>query len=137
VGLPGLNGFIGEALCLMGIMEQETHAGRHPVLTFVSATGMVFGAWYMMTMLRRLLFGPVKEPEHHGPPIDDLKVREWIMLAPISVLCLVIGVFPQPILDSAQPDIDRMVLITDAARQRADRPGPATAQGKVERADPE
>jgi NADH-quinone oxidoreductase subunit M len=130
VGLPGLNGFVGEALCLMGIMQQETHYGNGPVLTFIAASGMIFGAWYLMTMLRRLLFGAVQEPEHHGPPITDLKVREWIMLAPIAILCVVLGVYPQPVLTSAQPDLDKMVNISDGARERAKRAAiqPATAQ---------
>ena len=120
VGLPGLNGFVGEALCLIGIMEQEVgRAGQWPVLTVLAASGMILGAWYLMTVLRRMLFGPVKEPEHHGPPIDDLKPREWLMLTPIAVLCVVLGVFPQPVLDSAQPDLEKVVQITDQARSRA------------------
>jgi NADH-quinone oxidoreductase subunit M len=82
VGLPGLNGFIGEALCLMGIMEQEVRSGRGPLLTIVAVSTLILGAWYLMTMLWRLLFGTVKEPEHHGLAIDDLKPREWVMLAP-------------------------------------------------------
>jgi NADH-quinone oxidoreductase subunit M len=137
VGLPGLNGFVGEVLCLMGIMEQETHYGSGPLLTIIAASGMVFGAWYLMTMLRRLLFGAVKEPAHHGAPIEDLKVREWIMLAPIAILCVVLGVYPQPVLDSAQLDIERVVRISDAARQRANKPAVATAQKRVEQADRE
>jgi NADH-quinone oxidoreductase subunit M len=127
VGLPGLNGFVGEALCLLGIMEQETRHGHGPVLTIVAASGMVLSAWYLMTMLRRLLFGTVHEPEHHGPPIEDLKAREWIMLAPIAILCLVLGVYPQPVLTSAQPDIDRLVRISDWARNPTARPVPAMA----------
>jgi NADH-quinone oxidoreductase subunit M len=133
VGLPGLNGFVGEALCLAGIMEQETHFGRGPLLTFVAASGMVWGAWYLMTMLRKLLFGAVKEPEHHGPPVDDLKPREWVMLAPIVILCVVLGVFPQPVLDSAAPDVSRVVLIADGARDRAN--APAVAAVPVARAE--
>jgi NADH-quinone oxidoreductase subunit M len=129
VGLPGLNGFVGEVLCLLGIMEQETTlAHGQPVLTIVAASGMIFGAWYLMTMLRRLLFGLVKEPDHHGPPTGDLKAREWIMLTPIAVLCVVLGVYPQPVLTSAQPDIDRVMKISDGARKRAANPATVTVQ---------
>src|SRR5207244_2644961 len=100
VGLPGLNGFVGEALCFIGIMEQETTAGQFPILTIVALSGMILGAGYMMTMLRRLLFGIVKEPHHHGPPVTDMTTREWLMVAPIVVACICLGVYPQPILNS-------------------------------------
>src|SRR5207249_9527510 len=112
-------GFVSEALCLLGIMEEEVQFGDGPFLTVIAASGMIFGAWYLITMLRRLLFGPVKEPEHHGPPVDDLKIREWVMITPIAVLCLVLGVYPQPVLDSAKPELDTVVQITSRARERA------------------
>jgi NADH-quinone oxidoreductase subunit M len=133
VGLPGLNGFVGEALCLMGIMEQEALAGTGMVLTVLAVSGMIFGAWYLITMLRRLLFGSVKEPEHHGPAIDDLKTREWVMLAPIALLCLVLGVYPQPVLNTAKADLDAVVKITDAARERAKNPLPVTVTAQADR----
>jgi NADH-quinone oxidoreductase subunit M len=134
VGLPGLNGFVSEALCLMGIMEQEVEwAHTSPWTTVVAVSGMIFGAWYFITMLWRLLFGTVKEPAHHGPPIDDLKVREWVMITPIALLCVVLGVYPQPVLDSARPDLDRVARIAEQARKRADQK-PA-AQASVARAD--
>jgi NADH-quinone oxidoreductase subunit M len=119
VGLPGLNGFVGEALCLIGIMEAEAKAGHGPFLTILAISGMILGAWYMMTMLRRLLFGPVKEPEHQGQPISDLKPREWAMLAPLAVLCILLGVMPQPVLESIRPDVETVVRIADRARARA------------------
>jgi NADH-quinone oxidoreductase subunit M len=121
VGLPGLNGFIGEILCLFGIVEHEKNYGRHGfVLTTIAATGMLLGALYLFTMLRRVLFGPLKEPGHHGDlPITDLKPREWLLLAPIVVLCFFLGVYPKPVLDTSQPDVNRIVNIADKARERA------------------
>src|SRR5262249_52325310 len=73
VGLPGLNGFIGEALAILGLVErhqQETPL-LLPVYALCAVAGMVLGAWYLFTMLQRVFFGPVKEPEvlagaHHG-----------------------------------------------------------------------
>ncbi len=132
VGLPGLNGFVGEALCLMGIMESEARAGHTPLLTVVAVSGMIFGAWYLITMLRRLVFGEVKEPEHHGPPVPDLKLREWLMVAPIAVLCLVLGVYPQPVLDTARPDLERVSYIAERARERAEHPLPTTVTARAE-----
>jgi NADH-quinone oxidoreductase subunit M len=136
VGLPGLNGFVSEALCLMGIMEQEVEWARtSPWVTVVAVSGMIFGAWYFITMLRRLLFGTVKEPAHHGPPIGDLKAREWVMLTPIALLCVVLGVYPQPVLDSARPDLDRVARIAEQARKRADQK--PTTQATAARVDVE
>lgn len=118
VGLPGLNGFVGEALCFFGIMQQETKYGDGPALTVLALTGMVLGAWYLITMTRRLLFGAVKEPPHDGQPISDMQPREWLIFGTIAPVCLLLGVYPQPFLAAAQPDIDRVVRIADGARAR-------------------
>jgi NADH-quinone oxidoreductase subunit M len=65
-GLPGLNGFVGEALCLFGVAQHEWRFGRGAWLTTAAASGLVWGAWYLFTMNRRLLFGPLKEPHAGG-----------------------------------------------------------------------
>jgi NADH-quinone oxidoreductase subunit M len=119
VGLPGLNGFVGEVLCLVGIAEHEGRFGSSYLLTIAGVSGLVLGAWYLFTLMRHLLFGPVKEPPVHGPEIKDLEPREWLLLAPIAALCVLIGVFPQPIVKSTQPDVDTVVHIADLARERS------------------
>jgi NADH-quinone oxidoreductase subunit M len=119
VGLPGLNGFIGEALCLFGIGQYEWYHDHSLLLTAVAASGIVLGAWYLLTMMRRLLFGAVKVP--HGES-HDLLAREWLLLAPIGILCLLLGVYPQPVLDTSQPEVDMVAHIADLARQRAGMP---------------
>src|SRR5262249_44848308 len=99
VGLPGLNNFIGEVLVLLGVLEREWTSQRWPILAVIGASGMILGAWYLMTMLQRVFFGPVKEPAHNGHgPTSDLDVRELGLLLPIAVLCVLIGVYPQPVL---------------------------------------
>jgi NADH-quinone oxidoreductase subunit M len=106
IGLPGLNGFIGEVLVLMGMYDFEMSHGERPVLAVVAATGVVLGAWYLLTMLRRVFFGPVKEPTHgHNGVIGDLNARELAALLPVAALCVVLGVYPQPFLDVARPDL--------------------------------
>jgi NADH-quinone oxidoreductase subunit M len=137
VGLPGLNGFIGEFLCLAGIYQHEVIYNKVrilPPLTLLGASGLVLGAWYLFTMLRKLLFGPLKEPAHEGEPIQDLTPREWGLLTPIFVLCVVIGMYPRPILQTAEPDVDRIALVVEKARERAGLsvkpPAPARADAR-------
>jgi NADH-quinone oxidoreductase subunit M len=117
IGLPGLNGFIGEVLVLLGMYEVR------PWMVVVGASGIVLGAWYLLTMLMRVFFGPVKEPlagAAHGRPVGDLNLRELSALIPIAVLCVVIGVYPQPVLDTAKKEIQ---LVAHYAAQAQERQG--------------
>ncbi len=122
IGLPGLNGFVGEALVFLGMYDFR------PTYAVVGTAGIVLGAWYLLRLLLRVFFGPVKEPEHEGhTPAPDLNVRELAALVPIALLCVLIGVYPQPILKTAEPDIAVVAKITQAAKTRADKSG-ETAQ---------
>jgi NADH-quinone oxidoreductase subunit M len=104
-GLPGLNGFIGEALVLFGAFRVR------PELAFVAAAGILLGAWYLLSMLWQVFFGALKEPHHEGHEVRDLDAREIMTLAPILGLCLLLGVYPQPVIDSAKPDLDVVAKI--------------------------
>jgi NADH-quinone oxidoreductase subunit M len=110
IGLPGLNGFTGEMLSLAGMFK------THWLYAVLGATGVVLGAWYLLTMLQHLLFGPLKEPHHdaphHGPP-RDMVLREMLALAPIALACLWIGVRPQPVIDSFRPEIEAIAALYD------------------------
>ncbi|MCI0378696.1 MAG: NADH-quinone oxidoreductase subunit M [Gemmataceae bacterium] len=99
VGLPGLNGFVGEALVFFGMFEVR------PLYAVLGAAGIVLGAWYLLSMLKGVFFGPLKEPEQEGHPIKDLDSREVAAIAPIMALCLFLGVYPQPVIRSAQDDL--------------------------------
>jgi NADH-quinone oxidoreductase subunit M len=135
VGLPGLNGFIGEVLCLLGVLENEWTHDRWPLLATIGALGMILGAWYLMTMLMRVFFGPVKEPAHEGHAPGDLDSREVFLIAPILALCLVIGVYPKPVLDAMKPDVEIVADIADRARKRVASPSPprrAVAENRAE-----
>ncbi len=138
VGLPGLNGFIGEFLCLGGILQYEEYNLHRMLLAVIGASGMILGAWYLFTMTRKLLFGPVKEPHHEGHDIEDLNTREWIALAPLMVLFVVLGVFPQIVLQSTEPDAQRVVALAERARTRAMKaPNPvAPARAEADRRVP-
>ena len=105
VGLPGLNGFVGETLVFFGMFETRT------VFAVLGTAGIILGAWYLLTMVRQVFFGELKEPSHEGHEIHDISPREIATLAPIMALCLLLGVYPQPILDSVKPDIDVVAKI--------------------------
>ncbi len=121
-GLPGLNGFWGEVLSLMGIGSLRGARVSGAVLCGLGATGVVLGAWYLLTMLRRVFFGPYKEPHHEGhEPIRDLNGRELAALIPIGVLCVALGVYPQPFFKAADRDLELVANIADDARDRVEK----------------
>ena len=90
IGLPGLNGFVGEFLILLGAFQE------HPGWASLAATGVVLGAMYMLWMFRRVVFGPLARPENRLMP--DMSLREIAMLAPLVALIVFMGVYPQPFL---------------------------------------
>ncbi len=104
-GLPGLNGFVGELLSLIGMYK------ANPIYSAIGATGVVLGAWYLLDMLRRGFFGPLKEPASTHGPVSDINVRELLAVVPLMGLCLWIGVYPKPILDSIESDVSNVVQL--------------------------
>jgi NADH-quinone oxidoreductase subunit M len=122
VGMPFLNGFVGEMMVLAGVMDINSPTCAM-VFGAVGAASIVLGAWYLFTMLQRVFFGPLKEP-HHDPnlgPILDLKLREIAALLPIIGACLFIGIYPQPLLDATKRDIAVLSRIADDARARSEQ----------------
>jgi NADH-quinone oxidoreductase subunit M len=131
IGLPGLNGFVGEVLSLMGMFKQ------HPLLAVIGASGVVLGAWYLLGMLQKAFFGPLQEPHHHGrEPVPDLNAREVLALAPLLALCLWLGVFPQPVLDLIRPDVESLTVLYGDVRATKGPGKPAVAQSPVAAAVP-
>ncbi|HSF58619.1 MAG TPA: NADH-quinone oxidoreductase subunit M, partial [Candidatus Binatia bacterium] len=98
IGLPGLNGFIGEFLILLGAFRVT------PLWTAAAATGVILGAIYMLWMLRRVIFGPLSHSENQT--LQDLSGREILILAPVVALIILLGVYPQPFLSRMTPSID-------------------------------
>ena len=110
VGLPGLNGFVGEYMILLGSFESS------PLWACVGVTGVVFGAVYLLVATRRVLFGPLVHDENKGLP--DVNRRELAVLVPLVVLALWIGVQPRPFLDKASGSLDRLNERIEDARAR-------------------
>jgi NADH-quinone oxidoreductase subunit M len=130
IGLPGLNGFVGEFLVLLGTFSSQTTLDGNAVgplgvhHAIVAALGIVLGAIYMLWMCERVLFGPLREPpgtpDMSLGPGADLNRREIGILAPIAAACLVIGVWPRPLLDSMQAGLQEQVAMHVAAAMQPD-----------------
>jgi NADH-quinone oxidoreductase subunit M len=132
VGLPGLNGFVGEALVFLGAFDGPSLSS--PMMAIFGTLGIVLGAWYLLTMLMRVFFGPVKEPLHDGhAAVHDLDARELAALVPLAVLFVVLGVYPRPVIETARPDLKVVADIADKAKRRGTEaartvPSPQTTQ---------
>jgi NADH-quinone oxidoreductase subunit M len=98
IGLPFLNGFVGEFLIMLGMW---TSAHRWSwVTTALAATGVIWAAVYMLWMLQRVVFGRIRHTENAR--LSDLHVREFVLLAPLLLLMLFMGVYPRPFLDRSR-----------------------------------
>lgn len=115
IGLPGLNGFTGEILSLMGMFRTNRF------YAVLSLSGIILGAWYTLWLVQRTFFGRLREPlqestSHHHPELTDLKPRELFALAPILVLIFWIGLYPQFFLNRMEPSIQHVAKELNAKR---------------------
>jgi NADH-quinone oxidoreductase subunit M len=105
IGLPFLNGFVGEFLILIG--SWTTNAIQHSwIATMLAATGVIWAAVYMLWMLQRVVFGKLTKPENANLP--DLNAREIGLLVPLLVLMLFMGVYPRPFLDRSKGSVEEI-----------------------------
>jgi len=98
IGLPGLNGFIGEFEVLLGSYLTL------PGWAIVAAFGVVLAAIYLLWAYQRMFTGPVTNPENEK--LLDLSWRERAILIPLAVLIIFLGVYPKPALDRIEPSVD-------------------------------
>ena len=156
VGLPGLNGFVSEFMCLLAAFQAQptwcsgvcTVSGDFvpgaslggqlgPVYAFVAGLGMVVAAMYLLMMVGKVVWGPLKEPhgdhDHKpGPLPTDLGLREILVLLPMTAGCIWLGVYPNPALEAINPSSSALVSTMNAAALRyaekhPERLGPAGA----------
>jgi NADH-quinone oxidoreductase subunit M len=97
IGLPGLNGFVGEFFVLLGAF------GANRLAAVLATTGVVLGAVYMLWLLKRFLFGPLVHEENRKMP--DLQAREILLLLPILLFIVYLGVHPGPFLRRMEPSL--------------------------------
>lgn len=101
IGLPGLNGFIGEFLILMGAYKASITWG------VFATTGVILAAVYMLWMVRRVFFGEIKHKENES--LKDLTVREWATLLPLALFIIWIGVHPSTFLSKFTVSIEHFL----------------------------
>ncbi len=108
VGLPGLNGFVGEYLILFGAFQAE------PFWAVLGVTGVVLGAVYLLSATRRVLFGAIVHDENRS--LRDLSAREIGTMLPLCALALWIGVAPGTFIGPTEASIDGLVRRIEDAR---------------------
>ncbi|MDD4891601.1 MAG: NADH-quinone oxidoreductase subunit M, partial [Phycisphaerae bacterium] len=133
LGLPGLNGFVSEFLVLIGAIASGRAEGHLPAVlgvgyAVVAAFGIVLSAVYLLYLVGRLVFGPLKEPDvaGHGPTAagprtgrlaeeeaivlpPDASAREWAILVPLAVFVLLLGLWPAPVTRSINGPANRLL----------------------------
>jgi NADH-quinone oxidoreductase subunit M len=111
VGLPGLNGFVGEFLCLLGAF------GAAPRFAVPAVLGVILGAVYLTWMYQRVIFGPITHEENRT--LSDLSPREILVFAPIVVLVFWMGIYPKPLLSRMEPSIHAIVAHVEKGARRS------------------
>lgn len=101
IGLPGLNGFVGEFLILVGTFRESVWAAA------VAATGVILAAGYMLWMYRRVMHGEVTNPENEK--LTDLTGREKLVLVPVVIMIVAIGFFPMTFLSKTEASVTKLV----------------------------
>ena len=120
IGLPGTNGFVGEFLILLGAFR------TNPKMAAFAATGVILSATYMLWMFQRVNYGEVTKEENAA--MLDLGSREWLVIAPIVAIAILMGIFPNLFLKPMEPSVDRMLGLmqrSSAIRVQADVQPPA------------
>jgi NADH-quinone oxidoreductase subunit M len=108
IGLPGLSGFVGEFLVLLGAYKANTW------VAFVAATGVILGAAYMLLLYRKVVFGKLTKDSLKA--ILDMNAREVIMFAPLVVLVFWMGIYPKTFLEPLKKPVEKLLVQTGQAK---------------------
>jgi NADH-quinone oxidoreductase subunit M len=142
VGLPGLNGFVSEFMCMLAAFQASDawgsgvwgSLGNRPVgatagnlgpwFGIIAGTGVIIAAMYLLYMTGNVVWGKLKLPaDHHGHHghdshasgalPTDLNTREIAILTPLAVLCVLLGMYPKPILTLIEQPVQNTVLVVN------------------------
>jgi NADH-quinone oxidoreductase subunit M len=119
IGLPTLNGFIGEVLILQGVFVENLWWAA------TAAVGIVLGAAYMLRLYQRTMFGEVTNAKNEN--LSDLSLREFATFAPLIVLAVWIGLYPKPFIDRLETSVERVMIRVESAAN----PQPLLAAAEV------
>lgn len=111
MGLPGLNGFVGEFVILLGAFGSD--AIGSPWFAGIAALGVVLAAVYLLFMFQKLFLGPVDKEENRV--LSDINWREILTLAPLLVFIFWIGLYPRPFFNLIAPSVERVVAALEIA----------------------
>jgi NADH-quinone oxidoreductase subunit M len=133
IGLPSLNGFIGEFLVLLGTFRW------HPRFAVFAATGMILSAVYMLWMVQRVYYGDVTNEKNRRLP--DLSPREWAVITPVVAMAVFMGLAPTVFLNPTAPSVNKVVQRVSEAPSVRREAAPLTPAGPLRpstlaRADP-
>lgn len=101
IGLPGLNGFVGEFLIIFGAFQ------KYPVLALLGVLGVILSAVYMLSMYQRVVFGGIKKEENKK--IRDVNIREWAYMIPVLAMIIFIGIYPGPFLRKMETSVKQYI----------------------------
>jgi NADH-quinone oxidoreductase subunit M len=118
VGLPGTSGFVGEFLVLLGTFRVSTTAA------VLACTALFLGPMYMLYLYRRIIFGTITRDDVRA--MLDLSPREKLVFAPLLVLVLWMGIYPEPFLAPIRPTVDALVAHVAMVQQQARDAAPET-----------
>jgi NADH-quinone oxidoreductase subunit M len=149
VGLPGLNGFVSEFLCLIGTFQAGEWGGGNPGATAgllgpwyaaIAGTGMIIAAMYLLYMVGKVVWGPLHEPHHHDEHAEDehtlppdLTPREIGILIPLAAGCLLLGIWPTPLLHALEEPVNAtgaLVIQHGAQRLAEERASHSLAEAR-------
>ena len=129
IALPGMNGFIGEFLIMLGAFRWD------PRFASVAGLGVILSAVYMLWMFQRVYYGPVTHEEN--ATLQDLVPREWAAVLPLCAIAFVMGIFPTLFLKPMEASVDALVQRVQATQtlqaERSERPERSERSERSER----